>query len=147
MKKFKKILLSFMTISCLVATPVFAKDVTTTSVSQSTESLVDSRKVSSTGIVSLKKGASFDVSFNMKNGIVGTPHNAFNVKISNVEQGSYTVLIKGSDGYSYNPNKYYTSDASFETVNCKDGVTYTVTIKASTSGPVEAEYAITSYIK
>lgn len=100
--------------------------------------------VDNTATLSLAVGKSWSDSFKMNNWI-NEDHDAFKVKVSGVTSGKYKVIIKGSDGYSYESSEY-SSDQTFTTTKAKTGVTYTVTIVNTSASTLKGKVNITSYI-
>lgn len=77
---------------------------------------------------------------------LGTPHNAFNVKISNVSvNAKYTVSIT-YDGYEM-INKQCTDDYSVGIINCSESQKWIVLIINDSSQNMSCDYAITSFIR
>jgi hypothetical protein len=100
--------------------------------------------VENTATLSLAVGKSCSDSFKMNNWI-NEDHDAFKVKVSGVTSGKYKVIIKGSDGYSYESSEY-SSDQTFTTTKAKTGVTYTVTIVNTSASTLKGKVNITIYI-
>lgn len=148
MKKLKKVI-SLVMLSVVLVGATGA----TASAQEKTEAVVEIddgisvAKVDSTGTIALGTGETFSKSFTMK-GIfgLGTEHNAFNVKISNILLGRCTVTITGSNGYSWTSSTI-SSDTTITTINANADTTYTVSIKGDNTYGCYATYTITSYIQ
>lgn len=81
----------------------------------------------------------------MNNGF-GTPHNAFNVRITNVSVNSkYTVSIT-YDGVEL-WNKQYTGSAAIDVWNCSKDQKWAVLIINDSSQTMSCDVAITSFIE
>ena len=110
---------------------------------------IGSRSVNETDTnVTIKGGENLKFQFNMNTGIfgLGTPHNAFNVRITNVSVNSkYTVSIT-YDGIEI-WNKQYTGNCALDVSNCSKGQKWIVLIINDSSQNMSCDYAITSYIE
>lgn len=84
-------------------------------------------------------------SFNMNNWL-GTPHNAFNVKISNVSIGAKYTLIISYDGNEL-VNEQFTGATTWTVSNASKDQAWKVSIINDTQNQMTCEVAITSYIK
>lgn len=150
MKKIKRVIGLFMLCSVLFSASnlnVFASELTTTTqtvVKQKDEMSI--QKVDTSGTISLGSYGYFEDSFTMKGFLgIGTVHNAFSVKISNITSGSCTVTISGSNGYSWTSSTI-TSGSTITTTNASSTATYTVTVMAGSAGCI-GSYSFTSYIQ
>ena len=98
--------------------------------------------------VTIKGGASKKIAFDMSNGAfgTGTPHNAFNVRVTNVSVNSKYTLSITYDGIEL-WNKQYTGDAAVNVTNCSKGQDWIVFIVKDSSKDMSCYYSIKSFIK
>ncbi len=154
MSIFKKIM-SVALVLCMVLTmsvTAFAAENTSKSpiVSEGEfDENINSRSVNETGEnVTIKGGENLKFQFNMNNGIfgLGTPHNAFNIRITNVSVNSkYTVSITYDGKEIW--NEQYTGNCALDVSNCSKGQKWIVLIINDSSQNMSCDYAITSYIE
>lgn len=109
----------------------------------------NSRIANETGTnVTIRGGESLRFTFTMKNGLFGsaTPHNAFNVIISNVSvNAKYTISITYDGIELYNTQ--CTDDHTVNVTNCSENQKWIVLIINDSSQNMSCNYAITSFIR
>lgn len=148
----KKIMAMFLaTVMCLsLSVPAFAADVTENVAPVEPLALGGSEfdvapaAIDVSQSFSLPTGDTWIKSFKM-NKLLANPHNAFKVVISNVSGGgSYTLIIKGSNGYNFTSAPLSYGATKTVEYAAKD-VTYTVYIVNNSANTVRGNVAITSY--
>lgn len=98
--------------------------------------------------VTIKGGDSKKIAFDMSDGVfgTGTPHNAFNVRVTNVSVNSKYTLSITYDGIEL-WNKQYTGNAAVDVTNCSKGQDWIVFIINDSSQDMSCDYSVKSFIK
>ncbi len=101
--------------------------------------------INATDSIRLAGGKSKQYNFTMNN-LFGQPHNAFNVRITNVSTNSLYTLSITYDGVEL-WNRQYTGNAAVDVSNCSPNQKWTVLIINDSSQTMSCDVAITSYIE
>lgn len=149
-KKLTSLILVFVLIISM-STSVFAAENGPCAIEVVEEDLTtgSARSINKTGTnITIKGGESKKFTFTMSNGFLdlGTPHNAFNVRINNVSTGAKYTLSITYDGTEL-WNKQYTGDAAVDVWNCSKSQQWIVLIINDSSRDLSLNYSITSFIK
>ncbi|GHV07089.1 hypothetical protein FACS1894217_07120 [Clostridia bacterium] len=104
--------------------------------------------INTANTITIKGGGSKKFEFNMSAGLfgLGTPHNAFDVLITNVSSGSKYTLSITYDGVELH-NAQYTGNTGRQVWNCSKGQKWIVLIVNDRSQDMSCTVDIKSYIK
>lgn len=146
-KLYKKSLIIIVLCFAIIVgtTTAYASTSDNATYTQVSETEIGINAINDSWILQMLPGTILTKEFTM-NKIFTADHNAFTIKMSSIS-GQYKVYIAGSNGYVYN-SSVYTTDCTFTTTNCKDGVTYTYIIyNVSTSANLYGNCIVKSYIE
>lgn len=146
---FKKIIWCILVVTVMLCISISASAETlptaeVTTVSESVSSQTNERKIDITENISLSGGDTWKKRFDTDRFLVSA-HNAFRVKLTNVD-GNFKVMILGGNGYYYESPTYTDTDVTFTTTNAKSDVQYTVSvINTSNDAQLTATIEIESF--
>ncbi|GHV05149.1 hypothetical protein FACS1894217_01550 [Clostridia bacterium] len=103
--------------------------------------------INTANTITIKGGGSKKFEFNMSAGLfgLGTPHNAFDLFITNVSSGSKYTLSITYDGVEFH-NAQYTGNAVQQVVNCSKGQKWIILIINDRSQDMSCTVDLKSYI-